>query len=182
VPLLIGKQATARCFLVAGLLVGIGGCATSVVLTPDLGPKPPAACTVRAPLLYEGNPDYLPLAITTAPATGQATVLRYTYNTTNDSKQGITALQLVNPLMIVGFPTGSNSETVTGLLEVVRGGHTIRSYAAACAMSRTGTVFSEGETLTEMRRKGLLLVRDNISAQICRDQQTLQPLVDSNQP
>ena len=78
------------------------------------------------------------------------------------------------------FRSGSNFTTVTGLLEVVRGGQTIRSYGAACAMKRTGTVFSEGETLTAMRRRGLLLIRDNISAQICRDRKTLQPLLDED--
>jgi hypothetical protein len=185
VPVLMGKTATARCFLVActaGLAIGLSGCSTRVLLTPDLGRNATSACSIQARVIYDGNPDYLPHALTAVPATGQATALRYTYDTTYNSAQGITLLQVVNPLMIVGFPTGSNSGTVTGVLEVVRGGHVIRSYAAACAMSRMGTVFSEGETLTQMRRKGLLLVRDNISAQVCRDQQTLQTLLGAAQP
>lgn len=163
-----------------GLLLCTTGCATSVMMTPDLGRGAPGACTITAPMSYEGNPDYLPQAVAAEPVAAQATVLRYTYNTQYDAKQGITALQVVNPLMIVGFPTGSNFTAVTGLLEVVRGGRTIRSYGAACAMKRTGTVFSEGETLTAMRRRGLLLIRANISAQICRDQQTLQALLDED--
>jgi hypothetical protein len=163
-----------------GLLLCITGCETSVIITPDLGRGAQGACTVTAPMSYEGNPDYLPQAVAAEPVAARATVLRYTYNTQYDAKQGITALQVVNPLMIVGFPTGSNFTTVTGVLEVVRGGQTIRSYGAACAMKRTGTVFSEGETLTAMRRRGLLLIRDNISAQICRDQKTLQTLLDED--
>jgi hypothetical protein len=162
-----------------GLLLCITGCETSVMMTPDLGRGGPGTCTIRAPTSYEGNPDYLPQTLAAEPVAAQATILRYTYNTQYDAKQGITALQVVNPLLIVGFPTGSNSTTVTGLLEVVRGGQTIRSYGAACAMKRSGTVFSEGETLTAMRRRGLLIVRDNISAQICRDQPTLQTLLDA---
>lgn len=164
---------------VAGLLLCITGCATTVMVTPDLGRGAPGACTIRAPMSYEGKPDYLPTAIGAEPVATQTTVLRYSYNTLYDAKQGNPVLEAVNPLMLVGFPTGSNSTTVTGLLEVVRGGQTIRSYAAASAMQRAGTVFSEGETLTAMRRRGLLLVRDNISAQICRDQQTLQTLLDA---
>ena len=173
-----------RCLLTApavGLLVCITGCETRVMMTPDLGRGTTGTCTIRAPVSYEGNPDYLPQAVAAEFVAARATVLRYTYNTQYDAKQGITLMQVVNPLLIVGFPTGSNGETVTGLLEVVRGGQTIRSYGAASAMKRSSTVFSEGETLTAMRRKGLLLVRDNISAQVCRDQQTLQPLLDSDQ-
>jgi len=162
-----------------GLFLCVTGCETSVMITPDLGRGEPRTCTVRAPLFYEGNPDYLPGAVAAEPVAAQATVLRYTYNAQYDGKQGITVLQAVNPLMIVGFPTGSNSTAVTGLLEVVRGGQTVRSYGAACAMKRSGTVFSEGETLTAMRRRALLLIRDNISAQICRDQPTLQTLLDA---
>jgi hypothetical protein len=163
-----------------GLLLCVTGCATNVMTTPDLGRDPLATCMIRAPLSYEGNPDYLPRAIIAEPVATQTTVLRYTYNTRYDAKQGITVLQAVNPFLIVGFPTGSNDTTVTGLLEVIRAGQTIRSYGAASAMKRTTTVFSEGETLTAMRRKGLLLVRDNISAQVCRDQQTLQTLLDTD--
>lgn len=165
----------------AGLLICITGCQTSVMMTPDLGKAAAGTCTIRAPVTYEGNPDYLPQAVAAEAVAARTTVLRYTYNTEYNAKQGITPLQVVNPLLIVGFPTGSNGETVTGLLEVVRGGQTIRSYGAASAMKRSSTVFSEGETLTAMRRKGLLLVRDNISAQICRDQQTLQNLLNSDQ-
>jgi hypothetical protein len=165
-----------------GLLVCITGCQTSVMMTPDLGRGANGTCTIRAPVSYEGNSDYLPQALAPEAVAARTTVLRYTYNTQYDAKQqGITLLQVVNPLMIVGFPTGSNGETVTGLLEVVRRGQTLRSYGAASAMKRSSTVFSEGETLTAMRRKGLLLVRDNISAQVCRDQQTLQTLLDSDQ-
>lgn len=163
-----------------GLLLCITGCETSVVMTPDLGRGAPGTCMVSAPMSYDGNPDYLPRVIAAEPVAAQATVLRYTYNTQYDAKQGITALQVVNPLLIVGFPTGANSTAITGLLEVVRGGQTIRSYGAAAAMKRSATVFSEGETLTAMRRRGLLIVRDNISAQICRDQQTLQTLLDAD--
>ena len=89
-----------------GLLLCITGCETSVIITPDLGRGAQGACTVTAPMSYEGNPDYLPQAVAAEPVAARATVLRYTYNTQYDAKQGITALQVVNScLMIVGFPT-----------------------------------------------------------------------------
>ena len=40
-------------------------------------------------------------------------------------------------------------------------------------------MFGEGETLTEMRRRGLLLLRDNISSQLCADQTTTQAILDA---
>jgi hypothetical protein len=40
-------------------------------------------------------------------------------------------------------------------------------------LKKDKTVFSEGETLTEMRKKGLLLVRDQIDLQLVEDQQIL---------
>jgi hypothetical protein len=164
----------------AALLFGLAGCETNVVMTPDLRPPAPGTCLIRAPVSYEGNPDYLPQVIATEAVADPTITLRYTYNAHYDAQQGITPLQVVNPLLIAGFPTGSNSASVTALLEVIREGQTIRSYGAACAMKRSATVFSEGETLTAMRRRGLLLVRDNISAQICSDKQTLQALLHSD--
>jgi hypothetical protein len=167
--------------LAVGLLICTAGCATTVLTTPDVPRGATGSCTIRAPMSYGGKPDYLPRAIAAEPVAAQATFLRYTYDTQYDAKQAVTLLQVVNPLLIVGFPTGSNSGTITGLLEVVREGRTIRSYGAACNMKRSSTVFSEGETLTDMRRRGLLLVGANISAQICQDQQMLQTLLGSDQ-
>jgi hypothetical protein len=159
------------------LLACVSGCETTVLITPNVGAGAKSTCTIQAAVSYEGNPDYLPHAIATVPVGSQTTFLRYTYNTAYNAKEGDAVLQAVNPLMLFGFPTGYNSGTISGLLEVVQNGQTIRSYAAACNMKRHGTVFSEGETLTDMRRRGLQLVADNISTQICRDQPTLKPLI-----
>jgi hypothetical protein len=132
---------------------------------------------VAAPLSYEGKPDYVPQVISSEPTAGSATILRYTYNTEYDAKQKISPLQPLNPLLIVGFPTGSNAIKISGLLEVVQDGQPVRTYAAACALTRSSTIFSEGETMSALRRRGLLLVRDNISVQVCEDQQRLRALL-----
>ena len=44
-------------------------------------------------------------------------------------------------------------------------------------MQRSATVFSEGETFTEMRRRGLLLVGGNLSAQLCHDEALLAAMI-----
>jgi len=35
----------------------------------------------------------------------------------------------------------------------------------------------EGETFTDMRRRGLLLVRDNLTSQLCKDQSVIETLL-----
>jgi hypothetical protein len=165
------------------LLLGcLAGCETEVTLTPAVSAQAPPTCVIAAPLSYDGQPAYLPQVITAEPAADHATVLRYSYDAQYNAKQQATALQPLNPLLIVGFPTGSNAITVSGVLEVLRDGKPVRAYAAACALKRTSTVFSEGETLTVMRRRALFLVRDDISAQICRDQQGLRALLAGDPP
>jgi hypothetical protein len=168
--------------LAALALTCLTACQTQVMLTPKLSTTPPQSCVIAAPLSYEGKPDYVPQVLSGKPAGGDLTILRYTYNTDYNADQQITVAQVFNPLLIAGFPTGSNAITVSGLLEVVRDGKPVRAYAAACALKRSSNVFSEGETMTELRRRGLMLVRDNISAQICQDQQGLRALLVANPP
>jgi hypothetical protein len=164
------------------LLILAAGCATRVVLTPTVEGVAAPTCRIHAAVSYEGNPDYLPAVIIRDAESGNGVGLRYTYSTQYGIKEFAKELQLVNPLMIFGFPTGSDSAVMTGLLEVVHQGTVIRSYGAACAMKRAGTIFSEGETFTAMRRTGLLLVRNNVSAQICRDEPLLRELLAGEPP
>lgn len=185
-PTLAGDEATGRPALrrwPAGALTALalaagilGACATAVTVTPQL-PGAAPACQIRASVAYDGNPAYLPGALVPAADSPQGTVLRYSYESRYGLDQLPAPVALVNPLMLVGFPEGSNSLVLSARLDVLRAGTPIRSYAAAAAMKRTSTMFSEGETLSDMRRRALLLVRDNISAQICRDQETLARLL-----
>jgi hypothetical protein len=163
--------------LVSGALLCLAACQTQVMLTPRVSAGAPRNCVIAAPLSYDGKPDYVPQVLSAEPAADQPTILRYTYNTQYDAKQQVTVAQAFNPLLIAGFPTGSNAITVSGQLEVLREGNPVRTYAAACALKRSSTVFSEGETMTELRHRGLMLVRDNISAQVCQDQQGLRALL-----
>jgi hypothetical protein len=169
--------------MVAALALScLTACQTQVMLTPALGKATPQNCQIAAPLSYDGKPEYAPQVLSGEPASGHPTTLHYTYNAQYSAKQQATALQPLNPLLIVGFPTGSNAITVSGLLEVLQDGKPVRTYAAACSLKRNSNVFSEGETLTALRRRGLMLVRDNISAQVCQDQQGLRALLGADPP
>jgi len=156
------------------LILVLAGCTTTVNVTPTI--EGTAACEVRGTISYEGNREYLPGALVADSEPAPAVVFRYTFDAQYGLKAVPVGAQLVNPLNFVGFPTGTDSVVITGRLEVVRGGSIIRTYGSAAAMQRSGTMFSEGETFTEMRHRGLLLVRDNISRQICRDQAVLAQL------
>jgi hypothetical protein len=153
------------------------GCATQIAVSPQLGEKLPQTCAIHAPVRYDGKPDYLPRALVDDPGAPSQTSFHYSYDAQYGLKEVSPFLALVNPLTLVGFPTGSDNLVVTGHVEVMRGDTTLRSYAAAAAMKRSGTVFYEGETFTEMRRRGLLLVRDNLSGQLCKDQAILTNLL-----
>lgn len=153
------------------------GCATTVSITPTLSAKDTGACEIRAPVRYDGKAEYLPGALTVDQTASERPVFHYAYEAQYGLKEIPPGIMLVNPLTLFGFPTGSDNVVVTGYLDLVRDQTTLRSYAAAAAMKRTGTVFSEGETFTEMRRRGLLLVRENISRQLCKDQAAIEALL-----
>jgi hypothetical protein len=161
----------------------ISGCETTVAVTPQMNHQAvDVGCVIRAPLRYEGKADYLPRSLVAEPDSAKSVVIRYGYTTQYGFKQTAVGLTLVNPLTLFGFPTGSDSLVITGQLDVLQDDAPIRSYAAAASMKRAGTVFSEGETYTEMRLRGLLLVRDNINSQICKDESILLPLLHQPPP
>jgi hypothetical protein len=114
--------------------------------------------------------------------TTASVTLRYSYDAKYGLEQLPNSVTPVNPLTLIGFPTGSDSLVISGRLEVLRDGNVVRSYAAASAMKRTGTILSEGDTFTDMRRRGLLLVRDNVSAPLCSDMPTLSELLAGASP
>jgi hypothetical protein len=174
------RRRSARTVLCVAASLALFGCATEVAITPQLPDKTPRKCQIHAPLRYDGKPDYLPAALVQDPGVSATTQIRYSFEAQYGLKEINPFLSLVNPLVLVGFPTGSDNLVVTGHVDVVRGDATLRSYAAAAAMRRTSTLFGEGETFTQMRRRGLLLVGDNLSGQLCKDQQTLSALLEDS--
>ena len=157
------------------------GCATQVAIIPQLTDKTtPGRCQIRAQVRYEGKRDYLPAALVDDPAASHATAIRYSYEAQYGLNETNPFIVAFNPLTLVGFPTGDDNFVVTGRVEVVRGDATLRSYAAAASMKRSSTVFYEGETFTEMRRRGLLLVGNNLSSQLCKDQEILTALLNDS--
>ena len=152
------------------------GCAATVTVTPVLKSGVVAHCQVIGRIAYDGNRDYLPGTLRDTPDAASPLTFRYGHESRYGSAAIPVGVTLLNPLTFVGFPTGSHDVVVTGVLEVLRGATVVRSYGAAAGLKGTGTMFSEGETFTSMRQRGLLLVRDNIAAQLCADHAGLEAL------
>jgi len=164
-------------FIACVALAVLPGCATQVLVTPQA--NGPADCTVRAGLSYSGNPDYLPKVLRDDPTVPADSVVRYAYRVDYDLRQLPVEVQWVNPLHLVGMPTGTGALTVVARLDVMRGGVPVRSFAAVASVKRSQSMFGEGETFTDMRLRGLLLVRDNIAAQVCADLPATQAILDA---
>jgi len=140
--------------------------------------KPPESIDfgMKGKVIYEGNKEYLPRVLIDEPVTNPKIDLKYTYDVFYGKKDVPNALALYNPFTIVGFPIGENTVSVIGTLDILRGEEVIKSYRSICILEKTRNLFSEG-TFTQMRRKALIAVRDNIEGQICSDKNYLETLL-----
>jgi hypothetical protein len=152
------------------------GCAATASVTPTLSEKA-VACQIRAAVWFDGKPEYLPAVLIADASAHPAAGFRYSYEARYGLNEYNAFLVLVNPLSLVGFPTGKDNVVVTGRVDLVRDKTILRTYAAAASLKDTPTIFGEGDTFTDMRRRGLMLVRDNLSAQLCEDQSILRTLL-----
>jgi hypothetical protein len=139
-----------------------------MTVMPDV--KNTCAAGFRAPgkIDYDGNRDYLPRILVDDPALQSPVVYRYLHAAEYGTQSVPDLLALFNPLTLVGFPTGGNMVRIAGKLDVVVDNLVVRSYSAGAALDKTRSLYA-GETYTDLRKMGLIAVRDNIEAQLCRD-------------
>jgi hypothetical protein len=153
------------------------GCATKMVVTPEIKvAKVQSDFRLLGHIQYEGNRDYLPRTIVESTDGASSTLLVYTHQSAYGRDKTPQAIPLYNPLTIVGFPIGDNTMVVNGKLEIRRGTDVLKEYSATCGMETCRNIFSEGDTFSQMRKKGLMAVRDNIEQQMCQDRQWLSTL------
>ncbi len=162
-----------RAARIASLCALLAGCADTRISAP-----PPQAPLLENAFLcgklqYTGsNPEWVPHALHDEPA-DTARTLRFEY----EIAYGIddeSAFDLFNPLLILGATKSKDSMYVLGVLTLTRDGKTLKDYREAITVDKSKSVFSEGETLTEMRRQGLLRLRDLIDARLAADRVALQ--------
>jgi len=166
-------------FLLGGIgvfFIFISGCATTMKVSPQMAQMDNIAFRIGGKIICEGNKEYLPRILVDESAPNSKLVFKYEYNAIYGKHDVPDLVALYNPLTIVGFPTGENTITIVGKLDVMKGEEVIKSYTATCCLEKMRNLFSES-TFTEMRKKGLMAVRDNIEVQVYSDRAFLEKLV-----
>lgn len=152
------------------------GCATKITVTPKIVPSRNIEVLTRGTIIYEGNREYLPRTISEGLSSGNALTLRYSYEETQQRDNTPEIIKLFNPLVLFGFPTGDRYLTVVGKLEILKGTTVVKSYSALCSLDVTRSLYSEGDSFSELHRKGLTAVRDSIETQMIQDKGLLENL------
>lgn len=159
--------------LIAALSLAMQGCSsTQVYGASEKTAQPSIQSRMVGHIEYSGNADYLPRMLAADNDRGMKVVFRYSYTVSYEAPSEH-PLTILNPLLIVGMPKATDAVVVAGVLEIVKDGALVKRYEKSVVLKKDKTVFSEGETLTDMRKKGLLLVRDQIDLQLIDDQQIL---------
>lgn len=144
------------------------GCSATIRTAPPIGAFDGLSVLVHGRLHYTGNPDYLPRTV--SGVAGNTNIeINYVYAVKYGRDAMPQAIPLFNPLTGLGFPIGENTLVVTGRLQVLRDGGLIGNYEAACTAEQTRTIFSEGETFSELRRSCLMEIRSSLESQMLSD-------------
>src|SRR2546427_1259259 len=164
-----------RCRSILAMIVlttAVTGCAAEMVVEP---PPAPAAGDFRLPakVLYDGKREYLPRVLSDMVGSVPVTV-RYAYDVVHGSERTHIFGVMFNPAAMLGLPViGKDTIAVIARLEVLKDGHLVRAYDATAALTNRPSLFYEGDTYTEMRRRGLLAVRDSIETHVVQDREAL---------
>jgi hypothetical protein len=163
------------------LVVIIFGCSTRMAVSPQIEKfdKVPDF-RLKAKIDYDGKYDYLPRTVLAEAAPGSDISISYKYLENYGRDNIHQALPLFNPLSLVGFPIGENTLIVSSKLTISKNNEVVKEYSCSCALENTRSLFSEGETFSELRKKGLLTVRDNIESQMYHDKDFLLRLLSDN--
>jgi len=154
------------------------GCVT-ITTTPRLSAGAPSAVALQGHLDFDGGREHLPAPLAALPpaAPDSATVLRYRYEVRTDDTD-LSILMLLNPLTLVGCPTGSVTVTADATLDVLSNGDRIKHYTARSVARRLRTIYS-GDPLSKLRGDALRATADNIGGQLAVDAQTLTKLMEA---
>jgi len=165
-----------RCLILIMLSVMLGGCGTTVHVVPEVGINEPPTFIVNGHVEYDGNEDYLPRTVNRGESAVQLPDISYRYNVGYGKDAVPDVLPLFNPLSLVGFPIGADSVVVVGQLAIIEEGKELKKYSSTCVFNKSRSLFYEGDTFSELRKKGLFMVRDNIEFQMSNDRVFLSEL------
>jgi hypothetical protein len=158
-----------RAFLLVVALIIIQGCTSTKSSVKPVGEISEANRSILCGVVvYDGhNRDYLPLSLRNTPDRKKV-LIQYQY----EVKYGVeddTAFDLFNPLLLFGVPKSEDSVVVLGKLEIKNDSGFEKTYEEVIVLRKYKNIFSEGETLTDIRRKGLIQMRNKIDSAIAED-------------
>jgi hypothetical protein len=148
-----------------------------MVITPDVKPTFSNDFRMKGEIVYDGNREYLPKTVAEDSLGKSGFVFRYKYDIVYGKDNVPQALPLFNPLTIIGFPVGEDTVVIAGRMEILKANQVVKTYSATCAFDKTRSAYWQGDTLSELRRKGLIAVRDNIDTQMNQEQDFLSKLI-----
>lgn len=154
------------------------GCATSMNVTPLITEIDCHSFKLKGIVRYDKNIKYLPRTITNESKQNDVSslIIKYEYQVSYGRDYLFHSgefVPLFNPLTLIGSPIGGDNVYVIGKLDIMQGGKNIKIYKSACVLEKTRNLFYQGETFSEMRKKGLISVRNNIESQMCQDKDYL---------
>ena len=146
---------------------------TSIAVKPDnIGPAEKGALVLRANLIFDGNPAYIPKTI--IKSQDSDVEIEYEYKVFYDgTKLNHEIIAGLLPTTILGLPTGGDDILVVAKLAVRKGGNPVKSYTAEALVTRPRSLFLGGVDKTAMRKKGLLAVKENLEKQMIHDRELL---------
>lgn len=154
------------------LLCLFSGCSAKTEVFPKVAYYPDQVeVLVRGKIFCDGDKKYIPRTVESGDGFNEGLTINYVYE---DEGGYVRAPILLGPIITGKGNVRDKAIEVVGRLEIREGKKIIKEYKSSAVM----TVVSEfsSETLSEMRRRGLMAVRDNIEAQMWEDREFLKPV------
>lgn len=143
-------------------------CAASVTVKPEVSISNNInPIVVKGNVVYEGNPSYLPATV--EHKSGTDITIRYEYAVSYDGTGKVEMLTAFLPTTILGTPTGGDDVIAVGKLELSKNNKIIKSYVGEVTVSKPRSIFLGGVDKTELRRKALSSLKENIEIQMKND-------------
>lgn len=161
-------------------LLLLAGCqmtpSVRIAIQPDV-PKINDAVPIllKGKITYDGKEEYFPRTIRPIDTRQDGLAVRYVYEDVHQLARYYDPPESETLSFVRRYldPTYAKEITVLGRVTVFEGGNVLKVYEAVAYLS---TPTRGGQTLTELRRLGLLAVRDSIEGQMYQDREYLRKL------
>ena len=136
----------------------LAACSADIKVFPEISQFPEHLDVLaRGKIVCDGDKKYLPRTVGEGRGGDDSLIIQYKYEE------------------LQGRPYLLKTSEVAGRLELRSRGKVLKTYRATAMLTATREFSSE--TLSDMRRRGLFAVRDNIEAQMWDDRDLLKKLV-----